>query len=157
MPQRFAGRRLPAVLYAFPFDYFVAVVLVSAGVLINFFPQLAPASIAALPSVWSWVFRLMCLAAGVLVTMGLTKGRHRWSFMTEMAGMYLAAGVFGTYSIGLVVSLFVRPSASLAAIFLVGLSLACLLRALALGIESTLRLELLVEAGEIQRRENQDD
>ena len=155
MPQRYAGRILPAVLYAFPFDYFVAVVLVSAGILINFFPQLAPSSIAALPWIWSLVFRLMCLAAGVLVTLGLTKGRHRWSFMSEMAGMYLAAGVFGTYSLGLVLALFARPSALLAAIFLVGLSLACLLRAMALGIESTLRLQLLVEAGEIQRSQSE--
>jgi hypothetical protein len=155
MPQRYAGRRLPAVLYAFPFDYFVALVLVSAGVLINFYPQLAPGSIQALPWIWSLLFRVMCLAAGVLVTLGLTKGQHRWSFMTEMAGMYLAAGVFGTYSIGLVWSVMFRPSASLAAIFLVGLSVACVIRAMALGIESTLRLQLLVEAGEIQRSQSE--
>jgi hypothetical protein len=155
MPQRYAGRRLPAVLYAFPFDYYVALVLVSAGVLINFHPSLAPASIAALPDVWSLVFRFMCLAAGALVAAGLTKGRHRWSFMTEMAGMVLAAGVFGTYSLGLIVALAVRPSALLAAIMLVGLSLACLLRAMALSIESSLRLQLLIEAGEIQRRDSE--
>lgn len=155
MPQRYAGRKIPAMLYAFPFDYYVALVLVSAGVLINFFPSLAPGSIQDLPWGWSMVFRVMCLAAGILVTVGLTKGRHRWSFMTEMAGMYLAAGVFGTYSIGLLGAITSRPSASLAAIFLVGLSLACFLRAMALGIESTLRLQLLIEAGEIQRSQSE--
>jgi hypothetical protein len=151
MPQRYAGRKIPATLYAYPFDHVVALVLVAAGVLINLYPRLAPASILALPDVWSMVFRVMCLAGGVLVAMGLTKGRHRWSFTSEMVGMILAAGVFGTYSIGLIATLATRPTAMLAAIWLVAWSLACLLRAMALGIESTLRLTLLVEAGDIQR------
>lgn len=151
MPERYQGRRLPATLYAYPFDYLVALVLVAAGVFINIYPQAAPASIRALPEIWSMVFRVMCLAGGVLVTVGLTKGKHRWSFMTEMAGMILAAGVFGTYSIGLIAALFIRPGGVLGVILLVGWSLACLLRAMALGIESRLRLQLLVQAGEIQR------
>lgn len=151
MPQRYEGRRIPATLYAYPFDYVVALVLVSAGLFINLYPQAAPVSIRALPEVWSLVFRVMALAGGVLVTLGLTKGKHRWSFMTEMAGMILAAGVFGTYSIGLIAALAVRPGGVLGVILLVGLSLACLLRAMALSIESRLRLQLLVEAGEIQR------
>lgn len=151
MPQRYAGRRIPATLYAYPFDYFVALVLVSAGILINFYPKLAPTSIQILPDVWSLVFRVMALVGGILVTVGLTRGRHRWSFMAEMAGMWLASGVFGTYSIGLIAALAVRPSAALAVVLTAGLALACTLRALALGIESTLRLQLLVEAGEIQR------
>lgn len=139
------------MLYAYPFDHVVALVLVAAGVLINVFPGAAPASIRALPEFWSILFRAMCLVGGILVTMGLTKGHHRWSFTAEMAGMVLAAGVFGTYSIGLIATLVQRPGGALGVVLLVGLSLACLLRAMALGIESRLRLQLLVEAGEIQR------
>ena len=149
--QRYEGRRIPASLYAYPFDYLVAVVLIAVGVFINLFPGAAPASIRELPEAWSVLFRVMALAGGILVTIGLTKGQHRWSFMTEMSGMILAAGVFGTYSIGIIATLFTRPGAALGAVLLVGLSVACLLRAAALGIESRLRLQLLVEAGEIQR------
>lgn len=155
MPQRYEGRRIPATLYAYPFDYLVALVLIAAGVLINIYPRVAPSSIQILPEAWSLVFRLMCLGGGLLVALGLTKGRHRWSFMTEMAGMILAAGVFGTYSIGLIVTLAARPGALLTVVLLVGLSLACLLRAMALRIESRLRLQLLVEAGDIQRSKDE--
>jgi hypothetical protein len=151
MPERYAGRRIPATLYAYPFDHVVALVLVSAGVLINIFPGLAPRSIADLPEWASILFRAMCLTAGIMVAMGLTKGRHRWSFMSEMVGMSLAAGVFGTYSVGLIGTLMSRPGAILTVIWLLAMSLACLLRAMALGIESRLRLQLLQEAGEIQR------
>ena len=152
MPHRFEGRRLPAKLYAYPFDHVVAVVLLAVGILTNLFPAATPSSISALDEGWSTAFRLMCLAGGLLVAAGLTKGHHRWSFTSEMTGMILAAGVFGTYSIGLFWGLAARPSASLAFIFLVAWSLACLVRARAISIESTLRLKLLIEAGEIQRR-----
>jgi hypothetical protein len=151
MPQRYEGRKIPAMLYAYPFDHVVALTLISAGVLINIFPGAAPASIQALPEAWSLVFRVMALAGGILVTVGLTKGRHRWSFTSEMAGMILAAGVFGTYSLGLIARLPANPGGALGVVLLVGLSLACLLRAMALSIESRLRLQLLVEAGDIQR------
>lgn len=153
MPQRYAGRILPASLYALPFDYLVALILVAAGVFINVFPLAAPASIRELPEIWSWVFRVMCLSGGLLAGFGLVRGRHRWSHVAEMVGMALASGVFATYSVGLIAALFVKPGGILGAILLVGLSFACLLRALALNVESQLRLKLLVEAGEIQRRD----
>lgn len=155
MPQRYVGRRIPATLYAYPFDYVVALTLIAAGVFINIYPVAAPTSIRALPEVWSLVFRVMALAGGVLVGVGLIQGKHRWSFTAEMVGMILAAGVFGTYSIGLIAALVHRPGGVLGVVLLVGLSLACLLRAMALGIESKLRLQLLVEAGEIQRSKDE--
>lgn len=151
MPHRYEGRRIPAMLYAYPFDHMVAVVLVSAGALINLFPGSTPASIKDLDIVAATVFRLMCLVGGVLISIGLNKGRHRWSFTSEMVGMCLAAGVFGTYSIGLLGNLGAQPGGLLAFILMVALSLACLLRARALNIESNHRLQLFLEAGEIKR------
>lgn len=139
------------MLYAYPFDHMIAVVLVTAGVVINLFPGSTPRSIVELPEVATIAFRLMCLAAGVLISIGLNKGRHRWSFTSEMVGMCLAAGVFGTYSLGLIGNLATQPGAVLAVVFTVATSLACLLRARALNIESNNRLQLFLEAGEIQR------
>lgn len=157
MPHRFEGRKLPAKLYAYPFDHVVAVVLVAVGVVTFMFPRTMPGSISNLVDWASIVFRLMALAGGILVSIGLTKGEHRWSFTSEMVGMVLAAGVFGTYSIGLLGGLTQRPSGMLAFIFMTAWSLACLMRARAISIESTLRLKLLIEAGEIQRRDNVND
>lgn len=155
MPHRYTGHRLPATLYAYPFDYLVTVVLIAAGVVINLAPSAAPASIRDLPEAWSVIFRIMCLLGGVLVALGLGKDRHKWSFVTEITGMCLAAGVFGAYSVSLVFGIPERPGGALGAVLLVGLSLVCLIRALALGIESDYRLQMLQEAGKLQRENDQ--
>jgi drug/metabolite transporter (DMT)-like permease len=88
----------------------------------------------------------MMLLAGLLMLAGLLRGKHRWSFGLEMTGMILAAVVFATYAAGLGLSISTGGARSVMGCATYSIiSLACLVKARALWIESHNRLQLIKE------------
>lgn len=146
MPHRFTGHRL-ANLYAQPFEAGIALVLFITGCLVIFDEKFTPASISALAPPWNVLFRLLLVAAGVLMFAGLVRGKHRWSFGLEMIGMCFAAVVFLTYAAGLATSVTSagQHSAAMGGITYAIIALACVVKVRALWIEAHNRLLLLKE------------
>lgn len=146
MPHRFTGHRL-ANLYAQPFEAAIALVLFVTASLIMIDEKFTPASISSLSPPWNILFRLMMLAAGVLMFAGLVRGKHRWSFGLEMLGMSLAAAVFLTYSAGLASSMatYGQHGAAMGSITYGIIAVACVVKVRALWIEAHNRLQLIKE------------
>lgn len=143
MPHRFAGHRLPGILYAQPLEFGIATILLLSGIAIGLEPRFVPASVRALEWPWVFLFRTLMMLAGLFMFAGLFRGRHRWSFTAEMAGMVMAATVFGTYAAGLLTT--GNPAAILGFLTNLTLAAACGIKARALWIEAHARLQLVRE------------
>lgn len=145
MPYRYLGGRLPPFFHANLFDYFIGAVCTAYGLAALVDGSLVPASIDLLPDTYTNAYRVVTLGAGILIFAGLTRGRHRWSFGLEILGMILAATIFGTYAVGLITA---SGNTNLGRSFLAATifslcTLACLLRASGLNLESRNRLRRL--------------
>lgn len=149
MPDRFQGRRLPAIMYAQPFEFAVAGILVLAGGAMMIDPGVTPSSIDQMTWPWTWVFRGMSVTAGALITWGLFRGKHRWGFGLEITGFILAGTVFTTYCAGLAESSD-NPRALLAGITNFLVAAACYWKAYTLIIESRARLVLIRQVPHIR-------
>lgn len=142
MPERFQGRRLPAIMYAQPFEFAVAGILALAGLVMMIDPDTTPNSIDQMVWPWTWVFRGMSVIAGFLITAGLFRGKHRWGFGLEITGFILAGTVFLTYAAGIAETPG-NPNALLAGLTNLAVAAACYWKAYTLIIEAKQRLRLI--------------
>lgn len=143
MPHRFAGHKLPAIVYAQPFELGIGLMLLGVGLVISIDTVFTPSSIAKLEWPWSFLFRGLIIAAGACMLAGLMRGKHRWSFTIEMAGFMMGSTVFAVYAAGLYESGI--PAALLSCGSNLVLSAACGIKARALWIEAHNRLDLIRE------------
>lgn len=141
MPDRYQGHRLPAIVYAQPFEFGVAGILLLSGVVLGLQPDFVPASVKVLGWPWSVLFRVLMISAGLFMFAGLFRGRNRWSHTAEMSGMVMGATVFGTYAAGLLTT--GNPAALLGFFTNLIIAVSCGIKARALFIEAHDRLLLL--------------
>lgn len=145
MPARYQGRRLPAVLYAYPFDFVVALTCIITAIRILFEPAAMPSSIQDLPEILGLCYRVMLLVAGLLILGGLLRWSHRWASSMEQSGMWLSCTAFAAYGATAMLS-GSTPRATLVVILLLSVSIGCGVRARALAIDASAQLQALREA-----------
>lgn len=138
MPQRYAGHRLPWLL-AQPLELAVALICLLGGLAINVDPSRTPASIDLMPGYINTGFRGILVAGGIFVAIGVARShRQRWSYTLERVGMYFSATAFALY--GLALAAGGVQTALFAILIMALLSVACVIKGYALGIDSKNRL-----------------
>lgn len=140
MPHRFVGHRMPW-LYAAPLEWALVLILILSGARFMVDPASQPSSIATMAWPWSLLFHVMVLLSGLLIGLGLLRGKHRWSFGFESVGFMLAAFVFFTYFAGLLAQ--GNPGAWFPMLTNFAIGLALLVKCRALQIEAKNRLVLI--------------
>lgn len=141
MPDRFRGRRIPAIFYAYPGESMTAVGMIAGGAVL----VLPPYPMANYGGGWDLFIPFMgayTMLAGLLTFIGLAAWRKTWQSGLEQLGLWLTTGAMTAYLV--VLFIVSSPSAST----LPGIALACIgassvLRAGAIRILSKQKLEEL--------------
>lgn len=150
MPHRFVGHRAPWILAA-PLEWALVIILILSGLRFMLEPGAQPSSISSMEWPWSLLFHIMVMLSGVLIGIGLARGKHRWSFGFEVIGFVLAACVFLTYFEGLRQQ--GNPAAWFAMLQNLAIGVALLIKCRALQIEAKNRLKLIQQLPVRETRE----
>lgn len=130
MPRETRRLRFPNVLYAHPFEYAVGVGLILIGLRALFEGATTP-SVDQLPAAPLALYRVAATLGGVAVVGGLLARRHAIGRAIERAGCYVLSGALAGYAV-LVLVYQGRDAGFAVGVITGALSLACLLRALAI-------------------------
>lgn len=153
MPQRFEGRRLPAVLYAFPAETMIAAAMIPAGLLL----LIPPYPINANTGDMTWIAisilgGVFGITSGLITLIGLCNWRKHWQSGIEQLGLWLTFGTTTLYA-GEIFILLPPNTAAPGCIGLIFIGISCILRARAIRITAEQRLEKLKAANDL-RKEN---
>lgn len=122
--------RLPVVLYAHPFELAFGTVLVLNGIKALLTGDLSPSVDAALPTFQLLAYRLMGLAGGIGVLVGLALRTRTIGRTIERAALWLTASSYAAYAV-VIVGVF-GTQAAWTALTAGAVALGCVLRAVAI-------------------------
>lgn len=151
MPQRFEGRRLPAVLYAFPAEAMIAAAMIPAGILLIFPPYPINASTGDM----TWVMISLLggafgIASGLITLIGLCNWRKHWQSGVEQLGLWLTFGTTFLYAAEIFI-LLPPQAAAPGCLGLIFIGISCILRARAIRIVTEQRLKKYQAANELRK------
>lgn len=146
MPERFKGRVLPSVLYAFPNEVTTAVGLMATGVWVLTVPG---GGFYRFPLPYlSHAFAILLMLCGAVTLWGLVNYRKEWQAGVEQLGLWMTAAVAVCYA--LVIGTGGSPTATFVVIVFLSVAVSSAIRARAIRILQLQRLAELEAANALR-------